>query len=99
MNRGTRMKFGVRVAMLSALTAVAGSAWGCVTQAGPSLTVVSWGGSYARACVKGYHERFTAETGIEIRLESYNGASPRCVPRSRPATSTGTSSTSRSPTL
>ena len=73
MNRGTRMKFGVRVAMLSALTAAAGSAWGCVTQAGPSLTVVSWGGSYARACVKGYHERFTAETGIEIRLESYNG--------------------------
>ena len=39
----------------------------------PSLTVVSWGGSYARACVKGYHERFTAETGIAINLEDYNG--------------------------
>ena len=38
-----------------------------------TLTVVSWGGSYARACVKGYHEQFTAETGIEIKLESYNG--------------------------
>ena len=38
-----------------------------------SLTVVSWGGSYARACVKGYHERFTAETGIAIHLEDYNG--------------------------
>ena len=37
------------------------------------LTVVSWGGSYARACVKGYHERFTAETGIKINLEDYNG--------------------------
>ncbi len=37
------------------------------------LTVVSWGGSYARACVKGYHERFTAETGIAINLEDYNG--------------------------
>ena len=37
------------------------------------LTVVSWGGSYARACVKGYHERFTAETGIPINLEDYNG--------------------------
>ena len=38
-----------------------------------SLTVVSWGGSYARACVKGYHERFTAETGIAVNLEDYNG--------------------------
>ena len=37
------------------------------------LTVVSWGGSYARACVKGYHEVFTAETGIKINLEDYNG--------------------------
>ena len=59
--------------MLAVLAAVAGAAAGCVTEAGPSLTVVSWGGSYARACVLGYHERFTAETGIEIRLESYNG--------------------------
>ena len=37
------------------------------------LTVVSWGGSYAQACVKGYHERFTAQTGIAINLEDYNG--------------------------
>ena len=37
------------------------------------LTVVSWSGSYARACVKGYHEAFTAETGIKINLEDYNG--------------------------
>ncbi len=37
------------------------------------LTVVSWGGSYARACAKGYHEPFTAETGIVINLEDYNG--------------------------
>ncbi|MDE3257098.1 MAG: ABC transporter substrate-binding protein [Gemmatimonadota bacterium] len=37
------------------------------------LTVVSWGGSYAQACVKGYHERFTAQTGIPINLEDYNG--------------------------
>ena len=38
-----------------------------------SITVVSWGGSYARACVLGYHEAFTAETGIEVKLEDYNG--------------------------
>ena len=35
--------------------------------------MVSWGGSYARACVDGYHKAFTAETGIEIKLEDYNG--------------------------
>ena len=38
-----------------------------------SLTVVSFGGSYAEACVKGYHERFTDETGIQVDLEDYNG--------------------------
>ena len=38
-----------------------------------SLTVVSWGGSYARACVKAYHEPFTAKSGIKIRLDDYNG--------------------------
>ena len=38
-----------------------------------SITVVSWGGSYARACVEGYHKAFTAQTGIEIKLEDYNG--------------------------
>ena len=38
-----------------------------------SVTVVSWGGSYARACEKAYHQPFTAETGIEIRMEDYNG--------------------------
>lgn len=41
--------------------------------AAESVTVVSWGGSYARACVEGYHKAFTAETGIEIKLEDYNG--------------------------
>ena len=40
---------------------------------GPSVTVTSWGGAYARACVLGYHEPFTAETGIRVRLEDYNG--------------------------
>ena len=37
------------------------------------ITVTSWGGSYNRACVKAYHERFTQETGIRIKLEEYNG--------------------------
>ncbi len=38
-----------------------------------SLTYVSWGGSYTRACEKGFIERFEAETGIEVRNEDYNG--------------------------
>lgn len=38
-----------------------------------TLTVVSFGGAYSRACEKGYHERFEAETGIEINFEDYNG--------------------------
>lgn len=37
-----------------------------------SLTVVSYGGSYAKACVAAYHEAFEAETGIKIHLEEYN---------------------------
>ena len=36
-----------------------------------AITVVSWGGSYARASQEGYHKPFTEETGIEIRLEDY----------------------------
>ena len=37
------------------------------------LTVVSFGGSYSRACDNGYRERFEAETGIDINMEDYNG--------------------------
>ena len=38
-----------------------------------SITVVSWGGSYARACQEAYHKAFTEATGIEVLLEDYNG--------------------------
>ncbi|MYD42310.1 MAG: ABC transporter substrate-binding protein [Gammaproteobacteria bacterium] len=38
-----------------------------------SVTVVSFGGSYAKACIEGYHKAFEAETGIKINLEDYNG--------------------------
>ena len=37
------------------------------------ITVVSWGGSYARSSVKAYHDRFVEETGIQIKLDEYNG--------------------------
>ena len=58
-----------RLAWASALAALM---W-CAAANAKSLTAVSWGGSYARAWAKGCHEAFTAETGIEVRLEDYNG--------------------------
>ena len=62
--RRYRLKF-IAIMALSNAAAFAATA--------DSLTVVSWGGSYAEACVEGYHKAFTAETGIEIRLADYNG--------------------------
>ena len=38
-----------------------------------SLTTVSWGGSYGRAVNEGINIPFTAETGIRINVEDYNG--------------------------
>ncbi|MCY3884076.1 MAG: ABC transporter substrate-binding protein [Gammaproteobacteria bacterium] len=47
--------------------------WTTATSAEETLTVVSFGGSYAQACVDGYHKAFEEETGIKIKLEDYNG--------------------------
>lgn len=47
--------------------------WTTGTSAEETLTVVSFGGSYAKACVDGYHKSFEEETGIKIKLEDYNG--------------------------
>jgi len=64
-----------RVFRLPCLVAVllAALTLGVPLAAEQALTVVSFGGSYARACQQAYHEPFTAETGIEVRLEDYNG--------------------------
>ena len=64
--RKNRRGIGIRGAGLVFLIALAG----CGSEA---VTVVSWGGAYARACEQAYFAPFTAETGIEVRLESYNG--------------------------
>ncbi len=40
---------------------------------GRSITAVSFGGSYAKASVKAYHEPFMRETGIRVNLDEYNG--------------------------
>ena len=58
---------------LAAFAGLAVAAGGRTATAADALTVASWGGSYARACVKGYHQPFIAETGIEVRLDDYNG--------------------------
>ena len=41
--------------------------------AAQTLTVVSWGGSYQRATTLAVLEPFSAETGIEVQVEDYNG--------------------------
>ena len=46
---------------------------GAALSSAESVTVVSWGGSYARACEEAYLKSFAAEAGIEVLLEDYNG--------------------------
>ena len=41
--------------------------------AAESITVVSWGGAYGRASRLAVLEPFSAETGIEVKIEDYNG--------------------------
>ena len=60
-------------ALLVISATLAAPSAGCGGSSRESLTVVSWGGSYAQAIDKGYLEPFAAQTGIEIRLEDYNG--------------------------
>ena len=68
--RTTPARSASGTAVAAFLAAFAGLHAGCGTD---SVTVVSWGGSYAEACEQAYHDPFTTETGIEVRLESYNG--------------------------
>ena len=52
-------------------------AWGVAVlglgAGGETLTVVSWGGAYEQASRSAVLEPFTAETGIEVAVEVYNG--------------------------
>ncbi len=57
----------------ASVAAIATLALGCGGEPTGSVTVVSWGGSYGEAVRKGYIEPFMAETGIEVRLEDFNG--------------------------
>ena len=50
-----------------------GTATGATASAAESLTVVSWGGAYARASKAAVLDPFSAEHGIDVRLTDYNG--------------------------
>ncbi len=67
------LKIRVTLSAFVALTLLTVFPAGQASAQSKPLTVVSYGGSYARACEKGYHERFEAETGIDINFEDYNG--------------------------
>ena len=62
-----------RAARYAAATALLSTFAGLPVAHAESITAVSYGGSYARACQQAYHEPFTAETGIEVRLDDFNG--------------------------
>ncbi len=64
-----RGRSGALSVLVAALAALLGSPVG----AAESLTVVSWGGSYQRASTLAVLDPFSAETGIEVRIEDYNG--------------------------
>ena len=55
-------------ALLAVLVAL-----GPAHSAAESVTMVSYGGSYADACKEAYLKPFTAHTGIEVTLDDYNG--------------------------
>ena len=58
----------IRLALLVAAFGVWNT--GCSSE---GITVVSWGGSYEAAARKALFEPFSAETGITVHVESYNG--------------------------
>lgn len=67
------MKVGKTLIGAAALVLAATAAPSLLAQETPSITVVSFGGSYSRASVKAYHERFAEATGVRVKLEEYNG--------------------------
>ena len=62
----------ISIRFIAAMLAVS-AAFPATAQEDDFINVVSWGGSYARSSVKAYHERFVQETGIQIKLDEYNG--------------------------
>ena len=46
---------------------------GFIGYAEESITLVSWGGSYEKACQEGYFDSFEEATGIKINVTQFNG--------------------------
>ena len=64
---------GWQLSLLALAFAGTATASALAAEQGRSITAVSFGGSYARASAKAYHEPFMRETGIDIKLDEYNG--------------------------
>ena len=62
----TKLRWLRRAAFLACLALAASTS-------AENLTVVSWGGSYEQASRKAIIEPFSKETGIEVRVDDYNG--------------------------
>ena len=67
--RPARDRSATGLAVLGALALLAADC----APADRTLTVISWGGSYGRAVTRAYLEPFAAATGIDVRLDDYNG--------------------------
>lgn len=50
-----------------------GTLFGMTVLAEESITLVSWGGSYQKACQEGYFNSFEEATGIKINVTEFNG--------------------------
>ena len=61
------------LAVIGAATILPALSCGPQGPEGPSITVVSWGGSYARAQAEGIIAPFTEETDVRVEVEDYNG--------------------------
>ena len=67
-------KTALRLAAACALAAPIAAQAGADEEAQQrTLTVVSFGGAYAEASSKAYHQPFTEHTGIAINLDEYTG--------------------------
>ncbi|MCY4159544.1 MAG: ABC transporter substrate-binding protein [Bacteroidetes bacterium] len=65
------MNYHIKLVALSVLIALFVAA--CSTEEAPYVTAVSWGGSYGKAVNESANIPFSEETGIEVRVEDYNG--------------------------
>ena len=60
----------LRAILTGAVGAMAGAG---VAHAADTITVVSWGGAYAKSQIEAYHKPWIAKTGNQIVSEDYNG--------------------------